>query len=493
MIPRRVTVPQLILGLSGFAVIAACVIRYLSFPSFWLDEAFVAVSLRSPTPRSIFAPLAYSQSFPRIYLSAIAALRDLFGYRIWVLRLLPSLSFVAATVLWARLLAKRVGRYSGLAMLGGVLLLGSSFWLDQAIQLKQYTLDVLLALIPFSIGDDFYTEGLADDKHRYKIALLTLPCVVSYTYPIALVARVVGWYADRIRREGWRLNAVGVLALVAPLATGLAGIWLTDHQFNIQSRAALLGYWNDSILSTRFKRGAGSGVGLLANFIWGWHHGRLMPLVIAAVAPLQVLGIWRVFDRWKNRRADPDDGWGSRTLGSLTLLTLVVLASAFASYPIAAGRLVLFTQVHTQIIAIEGMLFLQGWRVARRIAAVAVIAIIGVVTVYSVHRYIDFIRTEPIENINPMLPLIKPELADEVLVHPCSVAQVESLPAPLPVERVVFERKNQLPQSGDRAWILWTNLSDDYCRDWLSEVRSRARTWQLIHEGPGRGLALAEF
>lgn len=40
---------------------------------------------------------------------------------------------------------------------------------------------------------------------------------------------------------------------------------------------------------------------------------------------------------------------------------------------------------------------------------------------------------------------------------------------------------------------MWTNLSGDYCHEWLDEARLRAVTWQLMHEGKGRGLTLAEF
>lgn len=493
MTEHHIRYDRLIIWISVAAVIAVSVIRYCKAPSFWLDEAFVAVSLRDPTPESIFAPLRYGQYFPRIYLGAIAALRELLGYKIWVLRLLPSLSFIIATILWARLLAKRSGQRRAVALLAGTLLVGGSFWLDQAIQLKQYTLDVLVALVPFSLGDDFFEKALADGKGKSRLMLLAVPCLISYSYPIALGARLIGWYAHQARRRGWRLNLLAVCALVVPVTVGLVAIWMTDYRFNQANHAAYLAYWKGSILSARFQDGIGSGLGLITNFIWGWHHGRLMPLVIAAVAPLQALGVYSVINRWKNRGADSDDGWGSRTLGSLVLLVAVILASALVNYPIGAGRLVLFAQVHTQILAVEGALFVLTVWTKRKAALIFLYAAVAIVTVYSIHRYVDFIRTEPAENIRPMLSSIKPEVANTVWVHPCSAAQVESLPEALPVENVVLAGKRQLPARGERAWVLWTNLSDDYCRDWLDEARSRAVSWQTVHEGPGRGLALAQF
>jgi hypothetical protein len=483
---------RLIIWISVAAVLAAGASRYFQAPSFWLDDAFVAVSLRDPTPASNLAPLSYGQYFPRIYLAVIAELRQLLGYHIWVLRLLPFLFFVVATIVWARLLAKRSGSLLPLAVLSAALLLGCSFWLDESIHLKQYTLDTLAALIPFAVGDDFFENTLANGKRKSTLMLLAIPCSFSYVYPIALGGRVIGWYIHHGRFRGWRIRPTGAFMLIVAVTIGLGGIWFTDHRFNLRNQAAYMAYWNTSILGQRFEEGIGSGLGLIANFIWGWHHGRLMPLVIAAVAPLQALGIYRVVNRWIKREGG-SDAWGSRTLGSLAVLAGAILASGLIALPISAGRLVLFAQIHTQILALEGALFILSSWSARKAALIFLYAAVGIVVVYSTHRYLDFIRTEPIENIRPMLPLINRELADTILVHPCSVAQVESLPEPLPVARVVLDTKRQAPHPGQKAWVLWTNLSDDHCRQWMDVARSSALSWQVIHEGPGRGLALAEF
>ena len=494
MTQRRLTLAQLIICVCALGVLGACAVRFSYLPSFWLDEAFIAVSLRHTTVESIFAPLNYGQYFPRIYLGAIAALRELLGYQIWVLRLLPTVSFAAATVLWARLLGKRAGTRVALAALGGALFVGSSFWLEQSIQLKQYSLDVLVALIPFLLSDEFLKKSIVDGDHKSKLALLAIPCVFSYTYPLALGARMLGWYAHHGRRQGWRLSAKGLLAIITPVALGLCLIWITDYRFNVMNRESYLAYWRGSILSSRFEEGLGSGLSLISSFLWGWHHGRLMPVVIAAFAPLQALGVYRVIRQWKNRDASVEDGtWGSRTLGSLLLLIGTILASLILSYPIKAGRLVLFAQVHTQILAMEGAMLVLSLGIRRVVAMMFLYTGIAIVIVYSGHRYFDFVRSEPPENIRPMLSLIKPKVANTVYVHPCSVAQVESLPEPLPVEHDELAGKRQVPESGEKTWILWTNITDEYCHEWLNEARSRALSWQVVHQGPGRGLALAEF
>jgi hypothetical protein len=52
---------------------------------------------------------------------------------------------------------------------------------------------------------------------------------------------------------------------------------------------------------------------------------------------------------------------------------------------------------------------------------------------------------------------------------------------------------NERPQQGEKIWVIWTHLGNEQCREELDRMRKLARTWQTIHEGADRGLALAEF
>lgn len=486
----RIDLGGLFVWTAASALVAAACYRYLQQPTFWLDEAFVAVSLRNPSLQVIFGQLEYGQLFPRIYLGAIALVREVFGYRIWSLRLLPFLSFIAGTVLWARLLVRRSRSHASLGFLAAALLIGATFWLDQAIQLKQYTFDVALAFAPFLIDDSFFDEALVDGKRRGRLVAFVLPCLLSYTYPFAMGARVAGWYLLRARRSGLRINRTAALVLVFSALAAFAGVWFTDHRFNIKDNQAYLAYWHDCMLGACLRQNAAAAPRLIAKFLWGW-HGR-QPLVTAVLVPLQVLGVYAVIRRVK--RGEPfDAGWGSRTIGSLILLIGVILASAFLNYPICAGRVVLFTQIHVQLLAIEGALLLLGLR-TRQKAALALVWFAGaVVAFHSVRAYGRLIATEPAENLRPVVSLIKAEEADSVFVLPCSVAQVRSLPDPLPVSRIVLATEGTQVQQGEKTWVLWTHLGNEGCVRELERIRARALNWQVVDEGPGRGLALAEF
>lgn len=488
----RFTSVSLFIWTAAAALTAAAVYRYLQQPTFWLDEAFVAVSLREPSPQSIFAQLEYGQLFPRIYLGAIAIVREVFGYSIWSLRLLPFLSFIAGTLLWAKILVRRSRTHAVLAFLAGAMLIGATFWLDQAIQVKQYAFDVLLALAPFLIGDSFFKDTLVDGNRPAKLIAFALPCLLSYTYPLAMGARVLGWYLQQGRRTSWRLNKTAVLVLGLAVFAGLAGVWFTDHRFNIKEHAAYLVYWNDCLLGECLGQNPAAAPRLIAKYLWGW-HGR-QPLVTAVLVPLQMVGVYAVIRRLNRREFDDNHtGLGSRTVGSLILLFGVILASAIANYPICGGRVVLFTQIHTQLLALEGAAALLLLKRRQRAALIFVWVCAGVVGFHSVRAYGRLVRSEPTENLRPVLPLINAEEADAVLVLACSVAQVRSLPEPLPVSRVVLATQRTYPPAGEKIWVLWTHLGNDDCVSELDRTRGRARSWQVVNEGPGRGLALAEF
>ncbi len=475
--------------LSLAALILAGFIRYIGGPSFWLDEAFVAITLKNFSLQKIFAPLEYGQYFPRLYLLLIGALREWLGYHIAVLRLLPFLCFMVASFFWAKLLNKRSGSFVVVGLLAASMFLGSTFWLDQSIQLKQYTLDVLMALIPFLVDDTFFEQSVANRKNRLSWLLLILPGAFSYTYPFAIFARLLGWYIYQAKRHGFRLQRSSVFWLMGMVTLCFVSIWLTDHRFNLQDREAYFAYWQDCSLRLQFEHGISSGLRLLAKFFWGW-HGR-MPLVTAVVAPLQIAGVYAVISRWRQGKADGAEAfWGSRSFGSLVLLTAVIAASAVLNYPLCAGRVTLFVQLHLQLLTLEGAIFLL--QTFNQRAAVILWLGVAIIGFHSGREYWRFVRAEPAENLLPVLAMIKPELAGKAVVQSCSVAQVKALPEPLPVPEVLFDVNVELLR-GERVWVVWSHLGADYCVTDLEHIRAQAKSWQVFAEGNGRGLALAEF
>ena len=481
---------RVFIWIAAGALIVAAALRYFAQPTFWLDEAFVAISLKNPSPALLFAPLEYGQYFPRLYLAAIAALRETLGYQIWVLRLLPWLSFIAATIFWARLLVKRSKPVAAVGLFAASLLAGSILWLDQAIQLKQYTFDVLLALIPFLINDALLEKIFVRGERKLLVLALIVPILFSYTYPMALGARLLGWYLDQGRARGWRLSKSTIVILAAVFALAMISIWATDYRFNFKDSASYYSYWDECILRSRLAHGFRETTRLIAKFLWGWHARQ--PMVTAVVAPLQLIGVYSVIRRWKKREQN-DSEWGSRSLGAIVLLGGVMLASLLVNYPICAGRVTLFAQIHLQVLAVEGALFVLTRWGRNKAVGVVFYLLIGVVLFHSIRQLTRFARAEPEENLRPVIALINREAADTVWVHPCSVAQVRSLPESLPAGEVLLGTEKRVPPRGQRVWIIWSHLGEESCRVRLEQLEQQAAVWEVVHTGPGRGLVLAEF
>lgn len=484
--------------IAALALIAAAAIRYLEMPSFWLDEAFVAVSLRNPSPDLISHRLEPDgTAFPRMYLSAIALLRHFTGYQLWSLRLPSVLFFIAATILWARLLIRFSSHRRILGLLAGALLLGSGIWLNYGGQLKQYSLDVFVSLLPFAVPDHALDQTLTQGKRKLTILALTVPLLISYTYPYALAGRLAGWYLYRVRwrrSEGWKLSVPSLTLFLATAFGSIALLWFADLRYLSAERPAYTAYWSSCILGAALKQGILPALHVLEKFFWGWHRGLIV--LIAAVAPLQAIGLWSVIKRLTNSASSPAPRTGSILVGSVLVIGGLILASLAGIYPICADRITLFAQVHFQLLTIEGASFiLLRWQA--RAAVVAVSVAVLLLSFYAVRDYCRFVVAEPTENLRPLIKHIDSSISDRLWVHECSVAQVRSLPDPLPVSEVILGNsssdRNLKVAPGERIWVLWSHLGAEFCVTSLQEVKARARSWQVVEERSGRGLALAEF
>jgi hypothetical protein len=484
--------------IAALALIAAAVIRYLEMPSFWLDEAFVAVALRNPSPDLISNRLEPDGTvFPRLYLSAIALVRHFTGYQIWSLRLPSLLFFIAATILWARLLIRVSSHRLILGILAGALLLGSVLWLSHGGQLKQYSLDVFVSLLPFAVPDQSLDQTLTQGKRKLTIVALAVPLLISYTYPYALAARLAGWYLYRVRWRGpraWKLSVPSLALFFAAAFGSIALLWFADLRFTWVERPAYTAYWSSCILGVTLKQGILPSLHVLEKFFWGWHRGLI--ILIAVVAPLQAIGLWSVFKGLTNSASSPASGTGSVLVGSVFVIGGLILASLLGIYPICADRITLFAQVHFQLLTIEGVSFiLARWQTRPAVVAASVVATL--LSFYAVRDYGRFVVAEPTENLRPLIRRIDSSISDRLWVHECSVAQVRSLPDRLPVSEVVLGNsspdRNLKVARGERIWVLWSHLGAEYCVRSLEQVKARAHSWQVVEERSGRGLALAEF
>ena len=147
--------------------------RFLEDGSLWIDEAFIAITVKNASALDLFGPVGMGHSFPRVYLLAIHGLTQTLGYETWALRLLPFLFFSLATVLWFRLLFNRLSAFPILMVLVFFLNLLPVSWFEYSSAFKQYSFDVLAGLLPFFVSESalkkcFQEVGRVDSRSYSK-------------------------------------------------------------------------------------------------------------------------------------------------------------------------------------------------------------------------------------------------------------------------------------------------------------------------------------
>lgn len=490
--------------------------------SFWMDEAAVAMSFLKMEPSEFIGQLRGGQNFPRLYLILIAQLEGLFGYQTMVVRFLPYVFFVAGTVLWLRLLRLRFGAVPLLLCLAIVLSLVPTSWVWYSAMLKQYTFDVFVALVPFSLSDAYFEESLRKGRRIWRPFLLTLFCAMSYTYALALLARVVGWYfggfgaagAGGLRqgmREGrHRLSARAVLVFVGGVLLFSLSLWFTDLRHTAE-QDFVFEFWKQCILARAWDDW-GQVLALLDRFALGWYWGAtdfgsahlpFIPMTILRIAfCLGVLRIaWSLFDR--RAPTSPElEKWGTRSVGCLFCAGGLLAASALVEYPICAGRLTLFVAFGLQIVLLEGLSLvdtaLRRFRLGAVVSTALLVVMIGLVLPTAHRSTARVIHSDPPENIRPLARRMRERGDLPVLVLPCARKQATTLPEGFGDARVEYlafwDSFELVAPAGGAAWVLDVPSKWKFCRASTWRMEDLSTSFEPFHtERDTARLYLAHF
>lgn len=464
--------------------------RYLEDASFWVDEAIVAESLRDLRAWELFGPLGPGgNSFPRLYMLVIQGLQGLFGYETMVLRALPFGFYLAATYLWLRLLTRRLGAFPLLAVLAFCLLLFPTSWFAYSVMLKQYTFDVFLSVLLFSIPDRYIDRFLREGRSPWLGLLFALPCALSYTYIISLGGRFAGWYAGGLAERNLRLSLSGLAIFVAGTAVACGSLWLTDIRFMAES---VYGWWASCVLGQNWA----TTHLLLDKFVMGWYSGLQefpinggLPqpqLVLLRLALL--LGVIQVLRNLIGKPlAKEPAGWGTRSLGALAVIVAALCASFIIDYPICSGRLVLFVLFPLQLLLLEGFAAFHAWleddhglkKLSLALGAlwIASIAPFGVMDAFR------FTAAETPDDVRSVIEHIESQGSLPVHVMPCITAGVRSLPEGLPAPEVIYASPTPEVPWGQEILILEKNPHAmlPYCFSTHKILQRKAESWERLN------------
>jgi len=158
---------------------------------FWVDEWRVIYNLKYKDAGALWGPLDYMQQFPRVYLELIKTFTAPFHYSYFTLRF-PSFVVGTCTILLSYRLMKRIYLREHFNKFLFVLILVSSFTLTEYfVQIKQYTMDILLSLVAiWQLLELLKLAALeAPVKKRYILLCISFLIVpfFSYTYPLAVL------------------------------------------------------------------------------------------------------------------------------------------------------------------------------------------------------------------------------------------------------------------------------------------------------------------
>ncbi len=158
---------------------------------FWIDEWRLIYNLKYKSPAELWGQLEFVQQFPRLYLQLVKAFTAPFDYSYFTLRL-PSFIAGSCAIFLAYRLMKKIYPAQQLAGYLFVLMIVSSHtFTSYFIQVKQYTMDILLSLAAIWQLLELLKIANGDSltKKRYiflSISFFAAP-FFSYTYPIAVL------------------------------------------------------------------------------------------------------------------------------------------------------------------------------------------------------------------------------------------------------------------------------------------------------------------
>lgn len=499
-----VTVAWLVIAAVGSSL-------YVANGSYFLDEAAVVESLDHLSALETFSgPLeGGGQNFPRAYLLAIRAVRSVFGTSTWATRLLPHVFFLLGTLLWIRLLYLRF-RNRPLVLLLAVLLpaIASSLWLYSAV-VKQYSLDVTLVLALFSVPDRSFRATFRGGRRLGGLAVWLVPILFSYTYSVALLARLAGAYVAGLREDGPRVD-LQATALFAAGFTGLLGVlWFTDIRYTM-GQQGLFALWQSCILCA----GESSPASILERFFFGWYtqpsefirHPELHRWAIDGLRVALAVGVLRVVVSLvrpaPSSASAPASAWGSRSVGSLAGVCGAIATSVALDYPICAGRLVLYALFFQHVLILEGVDLAASflgrakalpWRLRQlvQVLAIAVFAASVFALASTAWGVVDrVVANAPLENLRPVLPALEDEPELPLVVMNCIRRQITALPEGTGEREVIFFRAygwRDLVPTGQEVWLLHSRLMPYHCESALRDVRALAEPLRKVAAGPAGG------
>jgi len=181
---------------------------YLANRSLWSDEARLALNLVDRSFAGLWQPLDWRQGAPVGFLMLQKSVICLLGSSEYALRLIPLLCGIASLV-WFYFLAKKI-LDPGAVLVGLAMMSLSKGLIDYSAEVKQYSMDVLVALVILAATVRCFQVDAPGDKRRGLVVWGVLSAILLwFSNPVVFVIAGTGIVLMVSNRRDARLIAAG--------------------------------------------------------------------------------------------------------------------------------------------------------------------------------------------------------------------------------------------------------------------------------------------
>jgi hypothetical protein len=172
-----------------FFVIGSQVYSLINVKGFWLDEWFILYNIKFRSYSGLFNTLFYSQQFPRIYLSIVKFIAEIFNYNYFAIRVLPFLFQIVNIFLVYFSISKIVfpsDKFKAFLFVLFFLSFHTTFFYFS--QLKAYTADIFFTLMSVwyftFLSKNYKSLSISSVSYLGMLFFIFSGVFLSYTFPI---------------------------------------------------------------------------------------------------------------------------------------------------------------------------------------------------------------------------------------------------------------------------------------------------------------------
>jgi len=363
----------------GFAVVL------IQIKPFWVDEWRVIYNLKYKDAQHLWGPLDYMQQFPRAYLELVKAFAAPFNYSYFTLRF-PSYLVATCTILLSYRLMNRIYLRDHFNKFLFVLILVSSFTLTEYfVQVKQYTMDILLSLVGIAQLLELLKIAASGVVTKKRYVLLCVSFLIvpffSYTYPLAALPIYGVIFLQSlwlIKDKELKNKFARLRKLWLPLIFGVIslGIFYRIDIAQVMVDHGMKAFWQKNMMPPHSFSIAFMGRAFYELFAQVG-SGDLFMVVFAVVGiPSFLFAIWQGSRFISKHRPDRSE---SLRIYALLLLLLTITLFALGKLPIES-RLNAFTVPSVAILIIYFISQVKLKPLSRRLAVgISVVLYIGLI------------------------------------------------------------------------------------------------------------------